>query len=77
MDKRKPLPINPELKEYAVEMRKNMTDEEKVWYKILKGYVLKSLLNIDNNIGEYVTVESNDSTTFEDSRRELSTARKT
>ena len=29
MDKRKPLPINPELKEYAVEMRKNMTDEEK------------------------------------------------
>ena len=29
MDKRKPLPINPELKKYAVEMRKNMTDEEK------------------------------------------------
>ena len=29
MDKRKPLPINSELKEYAVKMRKNMTDEEK------------------------------------------------
>ena len=55
-----------------------MTDEEKkVWYQILRGYVLKFLLNIDNNIGEYVTVESNDSTTFEGSRRELSTARKT
>ncbi len=38
MDKRKPLPMNHELKEYAVEMRKNMTDEEKiVWYQILKG----------------------------------------
>ena len=28
MDKRKPLPINPALKEYAVKMRKNMTDEK-------------------------------------------------
>ena len=28
MDKRKPLPINPELKEHAVKMRKNMTYEE-------------------------------------------------
>ena len=70
MDKRKPLPINSELKEYAVEMRKNMTDEEKkVWYQILKGYVLKFLLNIDNGSSECVTVESNDSTTFEGSRR--------
>ena len=51
--------------------------KKKVWYKILKGYVLKFLLNIDNGSSEYVTVESNDSTTFEDSRRELSTARKT
>ena len=29
MDKRKSLPINPDLREYAVKMRKNMTDEEK------------------------------------------------
>ena len=42
MDKRKPLPINPELKEYAVKMRKNQTSEEKkVWYQILKGRVPK------------------------------------
>ena len=40
MEKRKSLPINAELKEYAVKMRKNMTDEEKkVWYQILKGHV--------------------------------------
>ncbi len=37
MDKRKPLPINHDLKKYAVKMRKNQTDEEKkVWYQILK-----------------------------------------
>ena len=36
MDKRKPLPINPELKEYAVEMRKNMTINEQ---NILKNSV--------------------------------------
>ena len=37
MDKRKPLPMNSELKRYAVEMRKNMTyEEKKVWYQILK-----------------------------------------
>ena len=78
MDKRKPLPINPKLKEYAVEMRKNMTDEEKkVWYQILKDWVSKIFLNIYNGSGECVTVESYDSTTFEGSRRELSTARKT
>ena len=38
MDKRKPLPMNPELKKYATEMRKNMTyEEKKVWYQILKS----------------------------------------
>ena len=53
MDKRKPLPINPELKEYAVEMRKNMTDEEKkVWYQILKGHVPK--FHRQRVIGNYI-----------------------
>ena len=38
MDKRKPLPMNPKLKKYATEMRKNMTyEEKKVWYQILKS----------------------------------------
>ena len=38
MNRRKPLPTNENLKKYAVEMRKNQTDEEKkVWYQILKG----------------------------------------
>ena len=31
MNKRKPLPINLELKEHATKMRKNMTDEEKLF----------------------------------------------
>jgi hypothetical protein len=48
-----------------------------VCYQILKGYVLKILLNVDNDSGGYIAVESDDSTTFEGSRRELSTARKT
>ena len=53
MDKRKPLPINPELKGYAVEMRKNMTDEEKkVWYQILKGRVPK--FHRQRIIGNYI-----------------------
>ena len=53
MDKRKPLPINPELKEYAVKMRKNMTDEEKkVWYQILKGHVPK--FHRQRVIGNYI-----------------------
>ena len=53
MDKRKPLPINPKLKEYAVEMRKNMTDEEKkVWYQILKGHVPK--FHRQRVIGNYI-----------------------
>ena len=39
MDKRKPLPINPELRGFATKMRKNMTYEEKmVWYQILRGH---------------------------------------
>ena len=37
----------------------------------------ESLLNIDSSNGECITIESDDSTTFEGSRRELSTARKT
>ena len=42
MGKEKPLPINRELKAFAVKMRKNQTDEEnKVWYQILKGRVPK------------------------------------
>ena len=53
MDKRKPLPINPELNKYAVEMRKNMTDEEKkVWYQILKGHVPK--FHRQRVIGNYI-----------------------
>ena len=53
MDKRKPLPLNSELKEYAVEMRKNMTDEEKkVWYQILKGHVPK--FHRQRVIGNYI-----------------------
>ena len=48
-----------------------------VCYQIFKGYVLKILLNVDNDSGGYIAVESDDSTTFEGSRRELSTARKT
>ena len=53
MDKRKPLPINSELKEYAVKMRKNMTGEEKkVWYQILKGHVPK--FHRQRIIGNYI-----------------------
>ena len=53
MNKRKPLPINPELKEYAVKMRKNMTDEEKkVWFQILKGRVPK--FHRQRIIGNYI-----------------------
>ena len=53
MDKRKPLPINPKLKEYAVEIRKNMTDEEKkVWYQILRGHVPK--FHRQRVIGNYI-----------------------
>ena len=53
MNKRKPLPINPELKEHAIKMRKNMTDEEKkVWYQILKGRVPK--FHRQRIIGNYI-----------------------
>ena len=53
MDKRKPLPMNSELKKYAVEMRKNMTEEEKkVWYQHLKGYVPK--FHRQRIIGNYI-----------------------
>ena len=53
MDKRKPLPINSELKEYAVKMRKNMTDEEKkVWYQILRGHEPK--FHRQRIIGNYI-----------------------
>ena len=53
MDKRKPLPMNPDLKEYAVKMRKNQTDEEKkVWFQILKGRVSK--FHRQRIIGNYI-----------------------
>ena len=53
MDKRKPLPMNPDLKEYAVKMRKNQTDEEKkVWFQILKGRVPK--FHRQRIIGNYI-----------------------
>ncbi len=53
MDKRNPLPINQDLKEYATKMRKNMTDEEKVvWYQILKGRVPK--FHRQQIVGNYI-----------------------
>ena len=53
MDKRKPLPMNQDLKEYAVKMRKNQTDEEKkVWFQILKGRVPK--FHRQRIIGNYI-----------------------
>ena len=53
MDKRKPLPINHDLKKYAVKMRKNQTDEEnKVWYQILKGKTPK--FHRQRIIGNYI-----------------------
>ena len=53
MNKRKPLPINHELKEHAAKMRKNMTDEEKaVWFQILKGRVPK--FHRQQIIGNYI-----------------------
>ena len=56
MDKKerlKPLPINNDLKEYAVKMRKNQTDEEKkVWYQILKGR--KPKFHRQRIIGNYI-----------------------
>jgi len=53
MDKRKQLPMNSALKKYAVEMRKNMTDEEKkVWYQILKGHIPK--FHRQRIIGNYI-----------------------
>ena len=53
MDKRKPLPMNPDLKEYAVKMRKNQTPEEKkVWFQILKGRVPK--FHRQRIIGNYI-----------------------
>ena len=56
MDKKerlKPLPINKDLNEYAVKMRKNQTDEEKkVWYQILKGR--KPKFHRQRIIGNYI-----------------------
>ncbi len=53
MDKRNPLPINQDLKEYATKMRKNMTDEEKVvWYQLLKGRFPK--FHRQQIIGNYI-----------------------
>lgn len=45
--------MNSALKKYAVEMRKNMTDEEKkVWYQILKGHIPK--FHRQRIIGNYI-----------------------
>ena len=53
MNRRKPLPTNENLKKYAVEMRKNQTDEEKkVWYQILKGRTPK--FHRQRIIGNYI-----------------------
>ena len=53
MNRRKPLPTNDNLKKYAVEMRKNQTDEEKkVWYQILKGRTPK--FHRQRIIGNYI-----------------------
>ena len=53
MNKYKALPTNHKLKEYAVKMRKNMTDEEKkVWYEILRGRVPK--FHRQRIIGNYI-----------------------
>ena len=53
MNRRKPLPTNENLKKYAVETRKNQTDEEKkVWYQILKGRVPK--FHRQRIIGNYI-----------------------
>lgn len=53
MERRMPLPTNQNLKKYAVEMRKNQTDEEKkVWYQILKGRVPK--FHRQRIIGNYI-----------------------
>ena len=53
MDRLKPLPMNENLKKYAVEMRKNQTDEEKkVWYQILKGRTPK--FHRQRIIGNYI-----------------------
>ena len=51
--KQKPINKNLDLKEYAVKMRKNMTDEEKkVWYRILKGRVPR--FHRQQIIGKYI-----------------------
>ena len=53
-----------------------MTDEEKSLLSDFKRLGFKNFPKyIYNGSGECVTVESNDSTTFEGSRRELSTVR--
>ena len=53
MNRRKPLPTNESLKKYAVEMRKNQTDEDKkVWYQILKGRTPK--FHRQRIIGNYI-----------------------
>ena len=53
MDRRKPLPMNENLKKYAIEMRKNQTDEEKkIWYQILKGRTPK--FHRQRIIGNYI-----------------------
>ena len=53
MKRLKPLPTNENLKKYAVEMRKNQTEEEKkVWYQILKGRTPK--FHRQRIIGNYI-----------------------
>ena len=53
MNRLKPLPTNENLRKYAVEMRKNQTNEEKkVWYQILKGRTPK--FHRQRIIGNYI-----------------------
>ena len=51
--KQKTIKKNLDLKNYAVKLRKNMTDEEKkVWYQILKGRVPR--FHRQQIIGNYI-----------------------
>ena len=53
IDRHKPLPINANLREYAIEMRKNPTPEERIiWYSLLRH--LKPNFHRQRIIGNYI-----------------------
>ena len=53
IDRHKPLPLNVNLREYAKEMRKNPTPEEKtIWYALLR--YLKPNFHRQRIIGNYI-----------------------